>query len=631
MPNGCGCCITPRPDAAILVIGPPDGSRHAAKAAEGACPGEGGRWTVPPRLAEVREAQRQVAHAAGYYFWDWSAAMGGACSMPRWARTDPPMGAADHVHLLTPGYRATADLLFAEIMRGYARYRDLAHIALMLFPTLDFLLFFVVVAAVMVPLRRHHQARKLALVVASYVFYAQWNWHFCLLLAFSSVVTFAAGRLIAGDRSPRTRRRIVTGTVCIHLAILGTFKYFDFFVGSVNALAHQLGLTHELPFVEIILPVGISFFTFHGISYVVDVYRGDVPVCRRLTDMLLYLSFFPQLVAGPIVRASFFLPQLYSPPKQTLALGPPLMLILGGLFKKVVMANYLATDLVDPVFFDPASFSSLDLLLAAYGYAIQIYCDFSAYSDMAIGLAALLGYRFPPNFNQPYRAQSLQEFWRRWHISLSSWLRDYLYKPLGGSRNGRWATTANLMITMLLGGIWHGAAWKFVAWGGIHGAGLVDRACPALVARTLGERARGQGVLDVGGVSFRLSELDILPGRQLRYGFDLSGGDGKPDTGREPGFGVHRRVDRPRPGDAIRSGRCTAAARELARHRARLDAGHCIGPGAGGDRGDGAGRHRSLYLLSVLGRTGRCTARTTESPMPAAAGAAPRCRFCARC
>jgi alginate O-acetyltransferase complex protein AlgI len=353
----------------------------------------------------------------------------------------------------------------------------------MLFPTLDFLLFFVVVAAAMVPLRRHHEARKLALVVASYVFYAQWNWHFCLLLAFSSVITFAAGRLIA-DGPRRMRRWVVTSAIVIHLTILGTFKYFDFFVGSVNALVHRLGLTHELPFVEIILPVGISFFTFHGISYVVDVYRGDVPVCRRLTDMLLYLSFFPQLVAGPIVRASFFLPQLYSPPKQTLALGPPLMLILGGLFKKVVMANYLATDLVDPVFFDPASFSSLDLLLAAYGYAIQIYCDFSAYSDMAIGLAALLGYRFPPNFNQPYRARSLQEFWRRWHISLSSWLRDYLYKPLGGSRNGRWATTVNLMITMLLGGIWHGAAWKFVAWGGIHGAGLVvERALPSLPAR----------------------------------------------------------------------------------------------------------------------------------------------------
>ncbi len=343
----------------------------------------------------------------------------------------------------------------------------------MLFPTLDFLLFFVIVAATMVVLRRRHAARKLALVVASYIFYAQWNWRFCFLLAFSSVVTFAAGRLIAASAHDRTRRAIVAVAVTIHLLLLGTFKYFDFFVGSLNALAHDIGLAQELPFIEIILPVGISFFTFHGISYVVDVYRGDVAVCRRLTDMLLYLSFFPQLVAGPIVRAAFFLPQLYDPPRAGIALGPPLMLILGGLFKKVVIANYLASDLVDPVFFDPASFTTLDLLLAAYGYAIQIYCDFSAYSDMAIGLAGLLGYRFPPNFNQPYRAQSLQEFWRRWHISLSSWLRDYLYKPLGGSRIGRWLTVRNLMITMLLGGIWHGAAWKFVAWGGLHGAALV--------------------------------------------------------------------------------------------------------------------------------------------------------------
>ena len=343
----------------------------------------------------------------------------------------------------------------------------------MLFPTLDFLVFFVVVAAAMVPLRQHHEARKLFLVAASYFFYAQWNWHFCFLLGFSSLWTYAAGRWIAVTPDGHKRGWILGIAVTVDLLLLGTFKYFDFFVGSVNQLAHALGLTHELPFVEIILPVGISFFTFHAISYVVDVYRSDVPVCRRLTDMLLYLSFFPQLVAGPIVRASFFLPQLYAPPRTGLAIGPPLMLILGGLFKKVVMANYLATDLVDPVFFDPASFSTLDLLLAAYGYAIQIYCDFSAYTDMAIGLAALLGYRFPPNFNQPYRSQSLQEFWRRWHISLSSWLRDYLYKPLGGSRQGAWMTRRNLLITMLLGGIWHGAAWKFVAWGALHGAGLV--------------------------------------------------------------------------------------------------------------------------------------------------------------
>jgi D-alanyl-lipoteichoic acid acyltransferase DltB (MBOAT superfamily) len=343
----------------------------------------------------------------------------------------------------------------------------------MLFPTLEFLILFMIVAALMVPLRHRYEGRKLVLLAASYYFYAQWNWRFCFLLAFSSLLSFTAGRLIAASTRQTFRKRTVAVAVTIHLLLLGTFKYFDFFVGSANALARALGLAHELPFVEIILPVGISFFTFHGISYVVDVYRGDVPVCRRLTDMLLYIAFFPQLVAGPIVRAAFMLPQLYAPPGARLAIGPPLMLILGGLFKKVVMANYLATDLVDPVFFDPASFSSLDLVLAAYGYAVQIYCDFSAYSDMAIGLAALLGYQFPPNFNQPYRASSFQDFWRRWHISLSSWLRDYLYKPLGGSRHGRWLTMRNLLITMLLGGIWHGAAWKFVAWGGLHGGALI--------------------------------------------------------------------------------------------------------------------------------------------------------------
>jgi D-alanyl-lipoteichoic acid acyltransferase DltB (MBOAT superfamily) len=343
----------------------------------------------------------------------------------------------------------------------------------MLFPTLNFLLFFLVVAAAMAALRDTNEARKIALLIASYYFYAQWNWHFCFLLAASSCISFAAGRAIAASGSKRYRRAIVATAVTLHLLLLGAFKYCDFLVGSANALARALGLSHELPFVEIILPVGISFFTFHGISYVVDVYRGDVAVCRRLTDMLLYMAFFPQLVAGPIVRAAFLLPQLYAAQRPSIAIGPPLMLILGGLFKKIVMANYLATDLVDPVFFDPASFSTADLLLAAYGYAVQIYCDFSAYSDMAIGLAGLLGYWFPPNFNQPYRAQNFQDFWRRWHISLSSWLRDYLYKPLGGSRHGSLLTMRNLLITMLLGGIWHGAAWKFVAWGALHGAALI--------------------------------------------------------------------------------------------------------------------------------------------------------------
>ena len=341
----------------------------------------------------------------------------------------------------------------------------------MLLPTLPFLLFFGLVGLAVVPLRHAPQARKLVLLAASYAFYAGWNWRFCFLLAVSSLWTYVAG-LLLGRTQGQGRRYVAAAAIAGHLLLLGFFKYVDFFVGSVNQAAHALGLTHELPFIEVILPVGISFFTFHGISYVADVYRGEVAVCRRLTDMLLYISFFPQLVAGPIVRAKFFLPQLYAGRVAGISFAPAVMLILGGLFKKVVIANYIATNLVDPVFFDPESFPFIDLLAAMYGYAVQIYCDFSAYSDIAIGLAALLGYWFPPNFNQPYRADSLQDFWRRWHISLSSWLRDYLYKPLGGSRGGKLLTARNLAITMMLGGIWHGAALKFVVWGAVHGVAL---------------------------------------------------------------------------------------------------------------------------------------------------------------
>lgn len=341
----------------------------------------------------------------------------------------------------------------------------------MLFPTLDFLLFFIATAVVaaLVP-GGSHRARKAVLLAASYFFYMQWNWRFAGLLAGSSLLTWVAG--LAIERWRGAAFSIVAAAVTMHMGVLCAFKYADLLVGATNGALSAIGAHGEVPFLGLILPVGISFFTFHGISYVVDVYRRDVAVCRRLDDMLLYLAFFPQLVAGPIVRAAFFLPQLYAPAPSRLPLGPPLLLIVIGLFKKVVMATYLATGLVDPVFFDPGNMTSLDLLLGAYGYAIQIWCDFSGYSDMAIGLAGLLGYWFPPNFNQPYRASSFQDFWRRWHISLSSWLRDYLYKPLGGSRHGPARTVLALALTMLLGGLWHGAALKFLAWGAMHGAAL---------------------------------------------------------------------------------------------------------------------------------------------------------------
>ncbi len=343
----------------------------------------------------------------------------------------------------------------------------------MLFPTLNFGIFFLIVFAITWELSAWPETRKAFLVAVSYVFYGFWDWRFTALLATSSLINYAAGRLLAITVSDKERRQLVVAAIALNLCILGFFKYYGFFMESLSDLLTRAGLERDLPFLEIILPIGISFFTFHGISYVVDVYRGKIPAEESPLDVFLYISFFPQLVAGPIVRASDFLPQLKTEPKLNRSMvANGIVLILIGLFKKVVIANYLANELVDGVFFDPSAFSGPDLLLGLYAYAVQIYCDFSGYSDIAIGVAGLLGYHFQPNFAQPYRSSSLREFWRRWHISLSSWLRDYLYKPLGGSYQGTAKTYRNLAITMLLGGLWHGAAWTFIIWGAIHGTAL---------------------------------------------------------------------------------------------------------------------------------------------------------------
>jgi alginate O-acetyltransferase complex protein AlgI len=269
--------------------------------------------------------------------------------------------------------------------------------------------------------------------------------------------------------------------VTMNLAALGWFKYYGFFASSLINLFGKIGVDLPLPLLRITLPVGISFFTFQALSYVIDVYRGSEEPAPLL-DFAVYLAFFPQLVAGPIVRSSEFLPQLHArhDPKNVEA-AEAFSLIVAGLFKKVVVANTLATTIVDPVFANPDAFSSLEVLFGVYGYAVQIYADFSGYTDIAIGVALLMGFRFPQNFDHPYRAVSLQDFWRRWHMTLSRWLRDYLYIPLGGSRHGRTATYRNLLVTMVLGGLWHGAAWTFVVWGLLHGAGLA-------VERLLSER-----------------------------------------------------------------------------------------------------------------------------------------------
>ncbi|HEX8527309.1 MBOAT family O-acyltransferase [Allosphingosinicella sp.] len=343
----------------------------------------------------------------------------------------------------------------------------------MLFPTLGFGLFFLAVYSLAWLLRGSNEWRKIVLLIASWIFYGAWDWRFVLLLIASGFFNWGVGRLIglAGD-DERRRKLLVCLGVALNLAVLAWFKYYNFFMEQAEALLRSLGWERDLALMQVILPVGISFFTFQGMSYIIDVYRRQTRVAGLL-DMTLLMSFFPHLVAGPIVRASHLVPQFRSVPEISRGMAAMgLLLIVWGLFKKAVIASELATRFVDPVFFDPAAYSSLDLVLAAYGYAVQIYCDFSAYSDMAIGLAALLGYRFPHNFNQPYRARSLQDFWRRWHISLSSWLRDYLYIPLGGSRHGLARLCLALMTTMLLGGLWHGANWTFVIWGALHGGVL---------------------------------------------------------------------------------------------------------------------------------------------------------------
>ena len=318
---------------------------------------------------------------------------------------------------------------------------------------------------------RHAGARKWLLTVASYFFYAVWNWRFCFLMLFVTVNAFAAGQMLA-RATGRRRTAVLAASIGIDLAILGFFKYDDFFLSNAAAALADLGVSVSLPVMRIILPVGISFYTFHAISYVVDVYRGKVEPEPSFVNIALYISFFPQLIAGPIVRASFIMPQIRRPPSFSpaqQAIG--VRLLLHGFIYKAAIADTLA-HIADPVFANVGQYNAHALLTATVAFYGQIYFDFAGYSSMAIGTARLFGYRFPRNFNYPYRAASVTEFWRRWHMSLSFWLRDYLYIPLGGNRGGALFVCRNLMITMLLGGLWHGAAWNYVVWGALHGVGL---------------------------------------------------------------------------------------------------------------------------------------------------------------
>jgi D-alanyl-lipoteichoic acid acyltransferase DltB (MBOAT superfamily) len=296
-------------------------------------------------------------------------------------------------------------------------------------------------------------------------------------LVLSTVLDFWFGLSLSRATAPRQRQGWLLASLGVNLGILGFFKYYDFFAGSAVTMLHRFGLSPHPPLLHVLLPVGISFYTFHGISYVFDVYRGHIEPTRRPLDYAVFVAFFPQLVAGPIGRAQLQLPQFgrerVRPNGEEV--GRALGLILVGLFKKVVIADGMAT-FVTATFAQANKASALTLITAAWGFALQIYGDFSGYTDIARGSARLLGIDLPVNFRQPYLSRNITEFWRRWHISLSNWLRDYLYIPLGGNRGAAWATYRNLMITMLLGGLWHGASWTFVVWGALHGAFLaVDR------------------------------------------------------------------------------------------------------------------------------------------------------------
>ena len=315
-------------------------------------------------------------------------------------------------------------------------------------------------------------ARTWLLLAASFYFYASWNqWLACLVSA-SAALDFVLARGIEATSSSKGRRILVTISILSNLGLLTYFKYANFFLESLAQALCRAGCHVSMPALQVVVPIGISFYTFEAINYTVDVYRGRMRAERSLKNFMLFILFFPHLVAGPIVRARDFLPQIqrakhWSWPRLHLAV----QLFLLGLFKKLAVADRMAL-VADPVFANPANYQTTAIWIGVFAYAIQIYCDFSGYADMAIGAAHMFGYKLAPNFDVPYLAANISAFWRRWHMSLSGWLRDYLFIPLGGSRSGPWRTRFNLLVTMTLGGLWHGAAWHFVVWGMLHGVWL---------------------------------------------------------------------------------------------------------------------------------------------------------------
>lgn len=369
------------------------------------------------------------------------------------------------------------DIDFAKIP-GLLAYDSQAP---MLFSSGLFLFLFIGFLLIYMMLQHKTKWRILYVTLFSLYFYYKSSGLWFGLLIFTATSDFLIGGRIPLVKSEFAKKALVALSLCVNLGMLSYFKYTNFIINALSGLGQELGrwfgvaaleqLTYEP--MDIFLPVGISFFTFQSISYVIDIYRQRIAPLHRWVDYVFYVSFFPQLVAGPIVRARDFIPQMYKDPKVTRAeFGEGLFLVVCGLFKKAVISDYLSLNFVDRIFDAPTLYTGAENLMGVYGYALQIYCDFSGYSDMAIGIALLLGIRFNVNFDSPYQSATITEFWRRWHISLSSWLKDYLYISLGGNRKGKLRTYLNLIITMLLGGLWHGASVLFILWGALHGVML---------------------------------------------------------------------------------------------------------------------------------------------------------------
>ncbi len=337
----------------------------------------------------------------------------------------------------------------------------------------EFALFFLLVLPLNWLLRPYDFAYRIFLLGASYVFYASFNLKFVLILFIFSFLTWFFAIIFRETADRRFRKFCLILYLCISLGILVFFKYYEMLYLSLDYVLGVFKAANPVPFMDVFLPIGISFFTFQGLSYAIDVYRDEKNVVKNPVDVFLFISFFPTILSGPILRAKQFIPQLHRKKFSAVDVNSGFYLLVSGLFKKLVISSYLSEHIVRQVFAAPEGFSSLAVLVGVVSYSIQIYCDFSGYTDMARGMGRLLGFDLPDNFNSPYASQNLRDFWHRWHITFSTWLRDYLYIPLGGNRKGRFRKYANLVVTMALGGLWHGAAYNFLVWGFIHGFGLV--------------------------------------------------------------------------------------------------------------------------------------------------------------